>query len=68
MARVNNNLDSSSTCSRESEDDRGLLKGDLHAGNFGDYMCLKNDNTLRLGFQNIGGLPAQGGKIKEDNI
>jgi hypothetical protein len=65
---VNKELDSSSESSRDSGDCRGLPKGDLHVGNFGDTVCIKKDNTLRLGFQNIGGFPSQCRKLKEDNI
>ncbi len=46
----------------------GDLLGDLYVGHFGDEICVKNDNTLRIGFQNVGGFPASPGKLKEDNI
>lgn len=64
---VNSDKDSSSESSRASEDCRDL-QGDLFVGNFGDEICAKNDNTLRIGFQNVGGFPTTFGKLKEDNI
>lgn len=42
--------------------------GDLYVGHFGDVITSKNKQTLRIGFQNVGGFPAQRGKLKEDNI
>jgi hypothetical protein len=33
---------------------------------FGDAIKKKGDNTLRIGFQNIGGFPIDKGKIKEE--
>jgi hypothetical protein len=54
--------------SRASEDLGDLQKGDLYVGHFGYIMLVKKENTLRLGFQNIGGFPTQRGKLKEDNI
>jgi len=65
---VNSDNDSSSVSSRASEDVGDLPRGDLYVGNFGDCVCMKTDNTLRIGFQNIGGFPTKGGKLKEDNI
>ncbi len=65
---VNKDSDSSSGSSRGSEDGRDLLTGDIYVGNFGDDVCMKKDNTLRLGFQNIGGFSTKPGKLKEDNI
>jgi hypothetical protein len=64
---VNNDADLSSDDSRASEDCGGL-QGDLYVGFFGDEICVKNNNTLRIGFQNVGGLPTSPGKLKEDNI
>jgi hypothetical protein len=29
---------------------------------------LKNGNTLRIGFQNIGGVPLEAGKAKDNSI
>jgi hypothetical protein len=54
-------LEESSDSSRASEDFGYLHKGDLFAGYFGDYIDVKKENTLRLGFQNIGGFPTQQG-------
>jgi hypothetical protein len=68
LAMVNDNTDAVSESSRDSEDSRDLLTGDLHTGNFGDSIYVKTNNTLRIGFQNVGGFPTQTGKIKEDNI
>lgn len=65
---VNSDNDSSSVSSRASEDVGDLPRGDLYVGNFGDCVCMKTDNTLRIGFQNIGGFSTKGGKLKEDNI
>jgi hypothetical protein len=65
---VNDNTDAVSESSRDSDDSRDLLIGDLHTGNFGDSIYVKTNNTLRIGFQNVGGFPTQTGKIKEDNI
>jgi len=31
-------------------------------------IYVKTSNTLRIGFQNVGGFPTQTGKIKEENI
>jgi hypothetical protein len=64
---VNNDIDWSSDDSRASED-CGDLQGDLYIGFFGDEICVKNNNTLRIGFQNVEGLPTLPGKLKEDNI
>lgn len=68
LAWVNNNTDASSDSSRASEDGGDLQKGDLHVGFFGDSIDVKKVNTLRLGFQNIGGFPMQRGNLKEDSI
>ncbi len=35
---------------------------------FGDIILKKEKNTLRIGFQNIGGVPIQQGKHKDDII
>ncbi len=35
---------------------------------FGDYIQLKQEHTLRLGFQNIGGISAEKNRIKDDII
>ena len=68
LARVNNSSEASSDSSRASEDSRDLQKGDLYVGHFGDRIEIKEENILRIGFQNIGGFPIQRGKLKEDNI
>jgi hypothetical protein len=65
---VNGDNDSSSVSSRASEEVGDLLRGDLYVSNFGDCVCMKTGNTLRIGFQNIGGFSTKGGKLKEDNI
>jgi hypothetical protein len=39
-----------------------------HSDRFGDNIPLKPKNTLRIGFQNIGGFPTQTSHIKEDYI
>jgi hypothetical protein len=66
-ARVNSTNDSSSE-SGASRERRDLPRGYLYVGNFGDCIGMKQDNILRIGFQNVGGFLAQCGKIKEDNI
>jgi hypothetical protein len=58
----------SSESSRDSEGSGGLQKGDLYVGHFGDKIYVKQTNTLRIGFQNVGGLSTQGGKVKDDAI
>jgi hypothetical protein len=68
LAWVNNPFETSSDSRRASEDSGDLQKGDHYVGHFGDIMHVKKENTLRLGFQNIGGFPTQRGKLKEDNI
>jgi len=68
LAMVNDHGDASSETSRDSEDSRGLQQGDLYVGKFGDCMYVKQENTLRIGFQNAGGFPTQLGKLKEDAI
>jgi hypothetical protein len=68
LAMVNSHSDSSSESSRDSEETGALQKGDLYAGHFGDNIYVKQKNTLRIGFQNVGGFPTQRGKLKEDNI
>jgi hypothetical protein len=35
---------------------------------FGDKITKKSNNTLRIGFQNIGGIPTQKNKHKDDII
>jgi hypothetical protein len=65
---VNNSSVSSSESSRVSGEQGGLPVGDLYVGHFGDSKYVKQNNTLRIGFQNVGGFPTQKGKIKEDNI
>jgi len=40
----------------------------MNVGHFGDRIEIKEENILRIGFQNIGGFPIQRGKLKEDNI
>jgi hypothetical protein len=64
---VNDTKDSASESSRDSEDSKGLL-GDLWENDFGDSIYVKINNTLRIGFQNVGGFPTQPGKLKEDYI
>jgi len=68
LARVNIPEEDSSVSSGASEEKGDLQWGDSYIGIFGDKIYVKNSNTLRLGFQNVGGFPTQGGKIKEDNI
>jgi len=53
LAMVNNDADLSSDDSRASED-CGDLQGDLYIGFFGDEIFVKNNNTPRIGFQNVG--------------
>jgi hypothetical protein len=65
---VNDQGDASSESSRDSEDKGGLQKGDIYVGKFGDSVPIKQENTLRIGFQNAGGFPTQLGKVKEDAI
>jgi len=65
---VNRHDDSSLSASGNTEDSRGPPTGDLYVGIFGDVIENKRNNTLRIGFQNVGGFPSQKGKIKEDNI
>jgi len=65
---VNDSSVSSSESSRVSGEQGGLLVGDLYVGHFGDSIYVKQNNTLRIGFQNVGGFPTQKGKIKEENI
>ncbi len=47
-----------------SDDAIGSSPGDI----FGDMIKKKGKDTLRIGFQNIGGFPTNTGKIKEDLI
>lgn len=69
LARVNSDKDCSSESSGDLEDNNGMPQsGDLYVGHFGDVITSKNKQTLRIGFQNVGGFPAQRGKLKEDNI
>ena len=35
---------------------------------FGDFIVKKDSNTLRIGFQNIGGFSIKKGKLKDDTI
>ncbi len=66
---VNDNTDTSSDSCGRSEDSKGIPQhGDIYVGHFGDVITCKNKNTLRLGFQNVGGFPTQRGKIKDDTI
>jgi hypothetical protein len=59
---VNSNKDSSSESSGSSEDSTGEPQsGDLYVGPFGDVIACKLRNVLRIGFQNVGGFPAQRG-------
>jgi hypothetical protein len=60
-----------------SQNYAGLIQGasrlrNLHSSNndeiFGDSISPKRTNTLRLGFQNIGGLPLIRNKHKDDVI
>jgi len=66
LAIVSNNSDLSLVSSRATEESRDLQSGDSFVGNFGDNVTMKKDNSLRIGFQNVGGLPARRGKIKDD--
>jgi len=68
LATVNTLDDSSSAASGNTEDSRGPHIGDLYTGCFGDVITNKSNNTLRIGFQNVGGFPIIKGKIIEDNI
>jgi len=69
LAMVNDNTDTSSDSCGRSEDSKGIPQhGDIYVGHFGDVITCKNKNTLRLGFQNVGGFPTQRGKIKDDTI
>ncbi len=45
-----------------SDEAMGRSSGDI----FGDMIIKKGKNTLRVGFQNIGGFPTHTGKIKEE--
>jgi len=54
--------------SRDSEGCGELCKGDLYVGHFGDNLYVKQTNTLRIGFQIVGGFTAQCGKMKDDSI
>jgi len=65
---VNEPQDVSSESSRASEDSGDLQKGDLYVFCFGDNIYVRQENILRIGFQNAGGFPTQKGKAKEDNI
>jgi hypothetical protein len=65
---VNEPQDVSSESSRASEDSGDLQKGDLYVFCFGDNIYVRQENILRIGFQNAGGFPTQKGKVKEDNI
>jgi hypothetical protein len=67
LATVNTLDVSSSAASGNTEDSRGPHIGDLYTGCFGDVITNKSSNTLRIGFQNVGGFPINKGKIKEDN-
>ena len=69
LAMANSDKDSSSDSCGRSEDSRGDPHvGDVYIGTFGDVINCKSQQTLRIGFQNVGGLPAQRVKIKEDII
>jgi hypothetical protein len=61
---VNNLQDSSSSSSGcDDEDSRGEPQsGDIFVGPFKDVITCKENNTLRIGFQNMGGFPAQRGE------
>jgi hypothetical protein len=58
-------------CSQDQSNGNEHL-GDLNgqepglADNFGDYITKKGVHTLRIGFQNIGGLPTHAGMLKDD--
>jgi hypothetical protein len=56
----------------EGHRSRGSWAGEnLHVDNednFGDSIKIKEPNTLRIGFQNIGGLPLLSNKHKDDVI
>jgi hypothetical protein len=53
--------------SRDSEV-YGDLLGDSYVGKCGDEVKTKQETTLRIGFQNVGGFPAKRGQFKEDII
>jgi hypothetical protein len=55
LARVNIPEDSSSVSSGASEEKGDVQRFDSYVGTFGDKIYVKNSNTLRLGFQNVGG-------------
>ena len=59
----------SSTRGRNASDptNRGPEE-DTTNDSFGDIILKKEKNTLRIGFQNIGGVPIQQGKHKDDII
>jgi hypothetical protein len=72
LALVPNHTDG---CPHSRRDYAGLSHGGSRLRNtrpsnneeiFGDSIPLKQMNTLRLGFQNIGGLPLIGNKHKDD--
>jgi hypothetical protein len=69
LAMVNKDKDSSSdSCGRFEDSREEPHVGDVYVGTLGDVINCKSKQTLRIGFQNVGGLPAQRGKIKEDII
>jgi hypothetical protein len=49
---VNEPQDVSSESSRASEDSGDLQKGDLYVGCFGDNIYVRQENILKIGFQN----------------
>jgi hypothetical protein len=69
LAKVNSKTVAPSDSYGMFEDSMGKPHtGDLYVGHFGDVITCKPKNTLRIGFQNVGGFPAQDGKIKYDTI
>jgi hypothetical protein len=71
LARVNNHTAASSHNRQYyDEEDRGSCQeaSSIFGDIFGDTICKKETNTLRIAFQNIGGFPIDKGKCKEETI
>ncbi len=71
LALVNNPSKApSGSHQRHGEGDKDSWTGDSgdYGDIFGDYITKKGKNTLRIGFQNIGGFPIDRGKHKEGII
>ena len=66
LAMVNDQQDSSSTSGGSVEDSRGgPQSGDLYIGTFGDVISCKQNNIVRLGFQNVGVFLPKDEKLKK---